>query len=168
LSCRFEKWKLSASSDGLRSENSILNRGETKMKKNLIQLASLWLVAVFAVSNAQAQSSITVRVPFRFMVSDKTFPAGQYSVLASRDHLTLQDSTGRPVFIGIANAVSGRQVGDTGEVVFHCYDDRCFLSEYWTPTRENGSQLLPSRFEAELAKYRKSAEFALLDQQKKR
>jgi hypothetical protein len=38
----------------------------------------------------------------------------------------------------------------------------------WTPTRENGSRLLPSRDEAELAKYRKSAEFALLDQQKKR
>src|SRR5580658_2193416 len=57
---------------------------------------------------------------------------------------------------------------DAGQVVFHCCADRCFLSEYWTPTRENGSQLLPSRYEAELAKHGKGIEFALLDPMGKR
>ena len=131
------------------------------MKKNMLQLAALCLLA-FASTLALAQSRITVKVPFNFMVSDKTFPAGQYSVSASRNQLTVQDSNGRPIFIGIANAVSGRRVGETGQLVFHCYDDRCFLSEFWTPTRENGSQLLPSHYEAELAKNRKGTEFALL------
>jgi hypothetical protein len=107
-------------------------------------------------------------VPFDFLVSDRTFPAGQYSVSASRDHLTVQDSTGKPVFSGIANAVSGRRVGETGQVVFRCYGDRCFLSEYWTPTRDNGSQLLPSRYEAALARRRRGTEFALLEEPRKR
>jgi hypothetical protein len=137
------------------------------MKKQTLQLTSLCLLAVFAVTLAQAQSKITVKVPFDFLISDRTFRAGQYSVSASRDQLTVQDSTGKSVFIGIANAVSGRSVGETGQVVFHCYDNRCFLSEFWTPTRDNGNQLFPSRYEAELAKHRKGTEFALLAQPKR-
>jgi len=136
------------------------------MKKHTLQLAALCLLTS-AVTLAQAQSKITVKVPFNFVISDRTFLAGQYSVSSSRDRLTVQDSTGKPVFIGVANAVSGRRVGETGQLVFHCYDDRCFLSEFWTPTRENGSQLLPGRYEAELAKHGKGTEFALLDQPRK-
>jgi hypothetical protein len=136
------------------------------MKRQILQAASLCLLT-FAATLAQAQSRITVKVPFNFVISDRTFPAGQYSVSSSRDRLTVQDSTGKPVFIGMANAVSGRRVGETGQVVFRCYDDRCFLSEFWTPTRENGSQLLPSRYEVELAKHRKGTEFALLDHPRK-
>ncbi len=135
------------------------------MKKNMLQLASLCLIA-FAATLAQAQSKITAKVPFNFMVADKRLPAGQYSIAVSRNHLTVQDSTGKAVFMGIANSVSGRRVAETGQIVFHCYDDDCFLSEFWTPTRDNGSQLLPSRYEAELAKHRKGTEFALLEQQK--
>jgi hypothetical protein len=138
------------------------------MKKQTLHLASLYLFATFAVALAQAQSRITVKVPFNFVISDRTFPAGQYSVSSSRDHLTVQDSTGKPVFMGLANPVSGRRIGETGQLVFHCYDDHCFLSEFWTPTRDNGSQLLPSRYEAELAKHRTRTEFALLDQPKRR
>jgi hypothetical protein len=133
------------------------------MKKQTLQLASLcWLT--LAATPAPAQAKITVTVPFNFMVSDKTFPSGQYLISASRDRLTVQNSTGEPVFIGIANAVSGRQIGETGEVVFHCYDDRCFLAEYWTPTQEYGRQLLPSRYEADLAKHHRVIEFALIEQ----
>jgi hypothetical protein len=139
------------------------------MKKQTFQLLALCVLTTFAVSLAHAQSRITVKVPFNFLISDRTFPAGQYSVSSSRNQLTVQDSTGKQVFIGIANPVSGRRVGETGQIVFHCYDNRCFLSEFWTPTRDNGNQLLPSRYEAELAKHRRGMEFALLEQpQKKR
>ncbi|MBZ5657487.1 MAG: hypothetical protein LAO56_19640 [Acidobacteriia bacterium] len=137
------------------------------MKRQTLQLASLCLLT-FAATLAQTQSKITVKVPFNFVISDRTFPPGQYSASSSRDKLTVQDSTGKPVFIGVTNSVSGRRVGDTGQVVFHCYGDRCFLSEFWTPTRENGNQLLPSRYESELARYRKGTEFALLEQPRKR
>lgn len=138
------------------------------MKKQTLQLASLSLLLMFAVTVAQAQAKITVKVPFNFLISDRTFPAGQYSVSSSRGLLTVQDSSGKPIFIGFVYPVGGRHAGATGQVVFHCYDEHCFLSEFWTSTRENGSQLLPSRYEAELAKHRKGAEFALLEHPQKR
>ena len=136
------------------------------MKKQTLQLASLSLL-LFVATLTQAQS-ITVQVPFNFRISDKAFPAGRYSVSATRDHLMVQDATGKTAFMGIANSVSGRHAGETGQVIFHCYDDRCFLSEFWTPTRDNGSQLLPSRYEMELAKHHAGTEFALLEQPRKR
>jgi hypothetical protein len=138
---------------------------DLRMNKQTLQLALLCLLAASTVTRAHAQSKIAVKVPFDFSISDKTFPAGEYSVSSSRDrdHLIVQDSAGKPVFIGIANPITGRRVGSTGMVVFHCYDARCFLSEFWTPFRENGSQLLPSRREAALAKRKKGTDFALLD-----
>jgi hypothetical protein len=158
LFCPFVEAKVSASSG--RPEH----QEETTMQKQTFRLASLCLLLTFASALVQAQSRITVQVPFHFVASDRTFPAGRYSVSASGDKLTLQDATGKPLFIAITNPVTGRQAGATGKIVFHCYDNHCFLSEFWTPTRETGSQLLPSRYEVELAKHRKGTEFALLDQ----
>jgi hypothetical protein len=136
------------------------------MKKHALHAASLWLLVTLALTSAYAQS-ITVKVPFEFLVSDKEFPAGRYSVFSMRDHLTVQDSSGKTVLTAIANSVSGRNVGATGQIVFHCYGNRCFLSEFWTPTRDNGSQLLPSRYEKELARLGKGTEFALLEEHQK-
>ncbi len=134
------------------------------MKKQVLHLVVLCMWIAFIATHATAQSRITVKVPFDFSISDKTFPAGLYSIGSARDQLTVQDSAGKTVFIGTANQVSGRRVGRTGMVVFHCYDARCFLSEVWTPTREGGSQLLRSRSEAAMARHREPAEFALLEQ----
>jgi hypothetical protein len=134
------------------------------MKKQTLRLASLSLAAALAVPLARAQSPTTFEVPFNFLISDRTFPAGQYSVSSSSGLLTVRDSSGKTIFIGIVKPVSGRRVDPAGQVVFHCYADRCFLSEYWTAARENGSQLVPSRFEMEFAKHGKGTEFALLVQ----
>ena len=134
------------------------------MKKQALQLAVLCISMACAATHALAQSRITVKVPFEFSISDETFPSGLYSMGSSHGQLTVQDSAGKTIFIGMANQVSGRRVSRTGMVVFHCYDARCFLSELWTPTREGGSQLLRSRSEAAMARHREPTEFALLEQ----
>jgi hypothetical protein len=125
------------------------------------------MTAALAVA-AHAQSRIIVKVPFNFVIADRTFSAGVYSLSSEENKFTVQDSYGKPIFMGIVNQVSGRQVGTAGQVVFHCYDNHCFLSEIWTPTRENGKQLLPSRYEAELARHTKGTEFALLEEPKQK
>jgi hypothetical protein len=135
-----------------------------KMRKLALHRTVLCVWMAFAVAHGMAQSKIRVKVPFDFSISDETFPAGQYSIGSADDRLTVQDSAGRTVFVGTANQVSGRRVGRTGMVVFHCYEARCFLSELWTPAREHGSQLLRSRSEAAMARHRGPAEFALLEQ----
>ena len=55
------------------------------MQKQTFRLASLCLLLTLASALVQAQSRITVQVPFNFVASDRTFSAGQYSVSASRD-----------------------------------------------------------------------------------
>jgi len=134
------------------------------MNKQTLQLALLCMVVACAATRAVAQSGVTVKVPFDFSISDRTFPAGQYSISTYHERLTVQDSVGKPVFIGMANQISGRRVGPTGIVIFHCYDARCFLSEFWTPVAENGRHLLPSHQETALARHKRETEFALLDQ----
>jgi hypothetical protein len=96
---------------------------KTIMKKQTLQLASLSLMLMFAATVAQAQAKITVKVPFNFLISDRTFPAGQYSVSSSSGLLTVQDSSGKPIFIGFVYTVGGRRAGATGQIVFHCYDE---------------------------------------------
>ena len=139
------------------------------MKNIVCRFATLALMGVLA-TLAHAQSRITLNVPFNFLISDKTFPAGQYSVTSARERLTVQDSDGKTIFMATTNAVSGRHVGPTGEVVFHCYKNQCFLSEFWTPVREYGNQLLPSRYEQEVAKAKhgQRTEFALIGRQSTR
>jgi hypothetical protein len=126
------------------------------------------LVVLFAATLLEAQT-IAFKVPFNFLISNKTFPAGQYFVSGAQDHLTARDASGKPVFSEIVNPVSGRHPGKNGQIVFHCYRDRCFLSEYWDPTREFGSRLLTSRFEKEMAKQKRGGVyFALLAEPDKR
>jgi len=136
------------------------------MKETACRFATLAVMCVLA-TFAHAQSRITVNVPFSFVMSDRTFPAGQYYVSSERDKLTVQNSASKIIFMTITNPVSGRHVGPTGEVVFHCYETQCFLSELWTPVQEYGDQLFPARYEKELAKAKpgQRTEFALLGRQ---
>ena len=133
------------------------------MKNAACKVAFLTLMTALAVF-AQAQSRIIVNVPFNFLRADKTLPAGQYSVSVEREKLAVQDSTGKTIFMAITNPVSGHRAGPTGELIFACYESRCFLSEFRTPMRETGSQLLPSHYERELARRSQRTEFALLGQ----
>ena len=136
------------------------------MKNTASKFATVIVMTAALALAAQAQSRITVKVPFSFVIADRTFSAGVYSLLSEGGKFTVQDSYGKPIFMGVASQVSGRNIGPTGQAVFHCYESRCFLSEFWTPTRDNGSLLAPSRYEREVARHQQKTEFALLDQRR--
>ena len=63
--------------------------------------------------------------------------------------------------------VSGRSAGENGRLIFHCYHDRCFLAEVWSPTQDNGRELPTSRTEANLAKEEQAKYFAFLGEKTK-
>ncbi len=126
-------------------------------------LASLALFVGFAVAPAYGQVwGVKVKVPFKFQVANKTLPEGDYLLSSVRDEVFVQDSQGKRVAMVSTNAVSGRTVGNTGEVVFECYTDLCFLSQVWTPGQDTGRELLRSRVETEIAKRETGKYFALL------
>lgn len=132
------------------------------MKTRLAVTLALSGVILLGFGPQAFTQSITVKVPFSFVISDRTFPAGEYSISSSRAKVIVQDAEGKTISMMYSNAVSGRRVGPSGEVVFHCYANRCFLSELWTPTSDVGCQLLRSRYEIESSKSNSQTYFALV------
>jgi hypothetical protein len=132
------------------------------MNKKITLLASLGLLVGLAVAPAYGQVwGVKVRVPFKFVVANKTLPEGDYLLSSVHDEVFVQDSQGKRVAMVSTNAVTGRSAGKTGEIVFECYTDLCFLSQVWTPGQETGRELLRSHVEAEIAKRETGKYFAL-------
>ena len=133
------------------------------MKSQTLIVASLCVAIGLAVGPAYAQrGGVQATIPFNFAVSGKTFPAGKYTMIAGSHQVRIEDAKGRPIAMVLANDISGRSAGANGQIIFHCYNDRCFLSELWSPARENGRQLLTSRTEADLAREEREKYFAVL------
>ncbi|HZR31361.1 MAG TPA: hypothetical protein VFA76_05865 [Terriglobales bacterium] len=131
------------------------------MKKQTLIVASFCLVFGLVSAHAQA-GGIQANVPFSFAASGKTFPAGEYTMIATPHQVKIQDANGKTVAMILANEVSGRTGGANGRIIFHCYREGCFLSELWSPVQENGKQLLVSRTEARLAMEERGNYFAVM------
>jgi len=133
------------------------------MKRQTLRFASLCLVVGLAVAPARAQSGgVQAKIPFNFTVAGKTFPAGAYTMIVVSRQVNIRDADGRKIAMVLANEVSGKSAGANGRIIFHCYSEHCFLSEVWSPTHENGLQLLAPRSEADLAKKENAEYFAVL------
>jgi hypothetical protein len=140
------------------------------MKKQILIVGIVCFVIGLAVVPALAQAvdatweNVQTRamIPFNFVVLGKTFPAGEYRLIAAPHMVRIEDADGRPVVMVLANEIPGRSAGATGQLIFHCYSDRCFLSELRSPIQGNGRQLLTSRSEAILAKDRQGKYLAVL------
>jgi len=133
------------------------------MRKQTLPVASLCLVIGLTVAPAYSQSGgIQARIPFNFTVAGKTFLAGTYTMIVGSHQINIRDAYGTKIAMVSANEISGRSAGANGRIIFHCYSERCFLSEVWSPTHENGRQLLSSRSEGDLAKKESGKSFAVL------
>jgi len=131
------------------------------MKKDTILYSALCVLIGLTAVPSQAQTGgVKVNVPFKFEVASKTLPEGEYLIWSARDNVFIQSSQGRTVAVVLSNAVSGRTVSKTGQVVFQCYGHHCFLSELWSPTQYAGRQLPKGRREEELAKKETAQYFA--------
>ena len=119
------------------------------MKRQVFMiLASLSLV----VMSAYAQSSGTVivaNVPFDFIVSDKTLPAGEYTLTRPAQGITMirsRDCKASVVFQTFT--VESYKTRD--ELVFHRRGDKYFLSQVWTAGNSIGGELRKCRTEKNL------------------
>ena len=134
------------------------------MKKQALIVVSLCLFVGLAVVPAYSQAGgVQVKVPFEFVISGRTFPAGEYTMIACPLGVAIQDEHGITIATVLASNISGRYASVNGQIIFHCYNDRhCFLSEVWSPRQGTGRQLLISGAEADLAKEESQKEFAVL------
>lgn len=123
------------------------------MKKKTLLFASLCLAIGAAIVPAHAQeNSLQVKVPFNFSVSGRTFPAGDYKVVTESRQLRLLDANGRTIAMAVGTNASSPSGRDKSELIFNCYNNRCFLSEVWSSLQDSGLDLARSEAERELAK----------------
>jgi len=133
------------------------------MKKQTLIVASLCLLVGLAVVSAYAQAVVVrATIPFSFVVLGKTFPAGEYVLIAAPNMVKIENSNRIPIATVLANEISERFAGAVAQIIFRCYSDRCFLSELRSPIQGNSRQLLISGAEAELAKKEQEKYFAVL------
>ena len=123
-----------------------------KSSKSLLTTA-LALLTLISTAAAEVEA-IGVNVPFEFSVGDQRMPAGEYRIAISRDfilHLVRTDrsrlSTGLTIHVG-----DGSRVDEIPRVIFHCYANKCFLSQVWMGDVRVGHQLYASTAELESAR----------------
>jgi len=113
------------------------------------------------VSTYAQTGGLKVNVPFDFEVANKTLPAGEYVIWSQRELVMLRASSGIIVAKVQANPTL-HDVGKSGKVVFNCYQNRCFLSQLWTPEAERAREIVKSKNEREISRRSEAVEFALL------
>jgi len=100
-----------------------------------------------AVANGQSGRQMTARIPFEFVVADKTLPSGQYQVGNTGiggDALAVRDVDGKNNVMHLTNNAG---IGNDmrSKLVFHRYGSTYFLSQVWIAG--NGRELTKSKQE---------------------
>ncbi len=128
--------------------------------KKLLKVICLTLGFLNASAFGQT-GTVKVNVPFEFFMGQKIYEPGVYGFLATKDTVSIEDNQGNRMAMALTNHISGPSRGKTGQVVFECYAKQCFLSQLWSPIREDGQQLLRSRLQSELAAKKSGTYMAL-------
>ena len=112
----------------------------------LMLLLTMALVTAVATANGQSQHKVNARIPFEFIVGDKTLAAGQYEVNAvgiTQDALAIRGRESNDSVIRLAMTKEPKE-SKPARLVFHRYGNAYFLSEVWEGGNGAGRQLNPS------------------------
>jgi hypothetical protein len=100
---------------------------------------------------AHAQQAVTAKIPFDFVASGQTLPAGTYvfreALPNNNQTLAILDGRGHGVVAG-ANNLDWQETGQ--KLVFHKYGEQYFLADVYSPTGR--LHFTESRSESKLAK----------------
>jgi hypothetical protein len=132
-------------------------KGEMMRKKVFSAALACGLLVVMAAVTTYAQmpgTAVRASIPFDFSVRGKVLPAGIYEIQRIADGpsgLVISSVNGRHEHaVFETEPVEAKTMSSNGEIVFHRYGDRYFLSEIFAGGGETGRELLPSRQERSL------------------
>jgi hypothetical protein len=124
------------------------------MKKQALTVAAVLLLTTFAPQSHAAPTTLA-KIPFAFQVNNKTMPAGEYQITRAFESSDAaqqirRNDTGAGAFL--PTMVLYHTGGNTKpKLVFHCYDQECFLSEVWSGDGR-AWKLMESRREKEVSR----------------
>ena len=123
------------------------------MMKTLCRIAGMLALAFLAAHVVQAQEPVLAKIPFAFTAGTMTLPAGEYRVeklaTATGSPLLIQRTDNSASTIVMSNATEANKEQDHSKLVFHCYGNRCFLSQIWVEGNSRGRELPQSAQEKE-------------------
>lgn len=129
------------------------------MKTLWIALCAALLAAAPASVAQISPGDMIVDVPFSFVLSGQTMPAGHYIVKNSGDaHIRIVSPGTTGVYVPTHAAV--RSASDGSKLVFRRYGDTYFLAAVWTAGNTTGRELYRSPAERELARHKAEVELA--------
>ena len=112
----------------------------------LMLLLTMALVTAVATANGQSQHKLNARIPFEFIVGDKTLAAGQYEVNAvgiTQEALAIRGRESNDAVIRLTMTREPKE-NKPARLVFHRYGNTYFLSEVWEGGDGVGRQLKES------------------------
>jgi hypothetical protein len=135
------------------------------MTKQILTVAAALAFTALAPAQSHAQQVTQAKIPFAFEVANTTMPAGEYQIgralQSSKEvqQIRRADSSASVFVIAVPTESTNRDAGP--RLIFHCYNNECFLSEIWNG---NGKGLKPmmSRREKELSRASAENELAVV------
>jgi hypothetical protein len=128
-------------------------KGRKSVKTQILAVAALVLTALAPVPS-HAQQLTQAKISFTFQAGTTTMPAGEYQVrrafLESVTTELIRRTDSSASTFALANVVDSRDKKANPRLIFHCYNNECFLSEIWVGSGQ-GLKLLESRREQELS-----------------
>jgi hypothetical protein len=123
------------------------------MKNTLMLFAGVLALLVTTAASAQT-IQLKAEIPFGFIVSGVTMPAGEYLVRSQGvgGVLLISDLNSHRNSLMLTNACSSLKVATKTKLVFHRYGDRYFLNQIWIAGNDSGRELPTSRRETEVAR----------------
>jgi hypothetical protein len=129
--------------------------------KMLVGLALLLVGGLTMTANAQVPSDsiLKANIPFSFMVQDKTFPAGEYTIKQSGADddsefvLEISSDSGKgKTMVFNTTSASEDQTPAHSNLVFDKFGDKYFLSKIFVAGDNDGNQVEESKMEKNLEK----------------
>jgi hypothetical protein len=119
----------------------------------ILMTLSLFVMPTATSVYAQSDSALVAKIPFEFVIGNKTFPAGEYTVRYTYRSVIqiLNRDGGACLFVPTRLAKGRKRMGD--ELVFSRYGDQYFLSTLWR-AGDVGRAVGISRSERELIQTR--------------
>lgn len=112
----------------------------------LVLLLTMALVTAVTTANGQSQHRVNAKVPFEFIVGDKTLAAADYRINTVGEALAIRNADATNSVIRLANTIAAKE-RKSARLVFHRYGNTYFLSEVWEGGDRIGAGLVESRQE---------------------
>jgi len=127
-------------------EEVTMTRQILKRVTMLVLLLTMALVTAVITANGQSQHRVNAKVPFEFIVGDKTLAAADYRIDTVGEALAIRNADATNSVIRLANTITPKE-RKSARLVFHRYGNTYFLSEVWEGGDRIGRRLVESRQE---------------------